>query len=75
ADLLTLLCSFAMLFVYMSYKLTGLHPQTNPQDTASAPLGASLRHLRPRPFIKKVERVLEKRFVTELWYRSPMTLA
>ncbi|XP_072145066.1 uncharacterized protein [Dermacentor andersoni] len=34
-DLLLLLCSFAMLSVYMSYRLTSLHLQPNPQDTAS----------------------------------------
>ncbi|KAH6928570.1 hypothetical protein HPB50_017000 [Hyalomma asiaticum] len=34
-DLLLLLCSFAMLSVYMSYRLTSLHLQSNPQDTAS----------------------------------------
>ncbi|KAL1439160.1 hypothetical protein MTO96_047439 [Rhipicephalus appendiculatus] len=41
-DLLLLLCSFAMLSVYMSYRLTSLHLQTNPQDTASG-LGDALQ--------------------------------
>ncbi|XP_075751842.1 cadherin-like and PC-esterase domain-containing protein 1 [Rhipicephalus microplus] len=41
-DLLLLLCSFAMLSVYMSYRLTSLHLQNNPQDAASG-LGDSLQ--------------------------------